>query len=130
MAKAGSRRQIYNRSTAFHQVWCGISDSREISLQIYRDDLVKVFLRHLVDAAGAGKSRIVDQEIDSTEGIHRGFDDCLATRHGRNAGGLGDRRATGSLDLIDNGLCDRCVAAATGGPTSQVVDNHLSAIAG
>src|SRR5882672_425940 len=72
VAKTGSRGQIHNRSAPFYQVRCRVFDSSKIPLQINRDDVVEVPLRHLVNATGTGKPRVVDQKIDSTEAIHGG----------------------------------------------------------
>ncbi len=88
---------------------------------------VPVLGAHLVEAAVAEDARVVDQDVELAVRVERGLDDLVAVFDGVV---VGDRLATGRLDLLDDRVCGAGAFAFAERGAAQVVDHHFSAAAG
>ncbi len=79
---------------------------------MHGDDGVELFLAGVGEHAVADDARVVDQNVETTEGVDRGLDQTGGLLPVGDVGTAGDGFTSGGGDLVDNGLRG---AAATRG---------------
>ena len=94
-----------------------------MTLQVHRQHRVQFFLTHIEDHAVAQDAGVVDDDIEPAEGIDGLLDHLLAGGEVGHVGVVGGRLAAGLLDLRDDLLCRRLLAAFAGGCAAEVVDD-------
>ena len=79
------------------------------SLDVNVVDEVPIRLLHVLEADVAQDTRIVDQDIDATEGINGRLDNVLSVL---DRVVVGDRLAACRADLVDDLVCGLCEAVS------------------
>ena len=80
---------------------------------------------HVVERLVAQDAGVVDHDVDPAEGVERALHDRRPALDGGDRVGVGDRLATGRLDLVDDPFGSTLVAAgAVDRPTEIVHDDQ------
>src|SRR5229473_2457392 len=94
------------------------------------DHHLPVDMRHAVEDAVAQYAGVVDDAVDAAEGLERGADDALGAGGVGDAVGVGDGRAAGGADLVDDllrGAGSGIAFAVRAG--AEIVDHDAAALA-
>ncbi len=101
--KTSSRSGVDNSSILlFPEYWPRSSGTLVCTLNMDGHNQIPVLVAHVLEADIPKNTGIVDQDIDSTEGLHGGFDDLVAVLDGIV---VGDCFAASGFDLINDDIC-------------------------
>ena len=85
---------------------------------------------HVAERLVAQDSGVVDDDVDTTEGVDRRLHDRRSALRGRHRVGVGDRLAAGRRDLVDDELGGADVGAGAVDRAAEVVDDDECAARG
>ena len=102
---------------------------RERALEVHLDDRVPLLLGHVGEHPVPQDAGVVDHDVQVAERLDRGVDQPLGALPRRDVVAVGDRLAAHPLDLLDHVLRRAEVAAGAVDVATEVVHDHLGALA-
>ena len=94
------------------------------------DDRVPLLLGHVGEHPVAQDAGVVDDDVQIAERLDRGVDEALGSLPAADTVAVGDGLAAHPLDLVDDLLGRRQVAAAAVDRPAEIVDDDLGTVLG
>ena len=102
----------------------------EMTLQVDADDRIPLGLVHREDHPVAQDAGVVDQHVETSEGVDGASDELAGLGEVGDVGTVGDRLTAHGLDFCNDLLGGTGVGAVPVGTTAQVVDHNLGPFTG
>ena len=101
----------------------------EGAAQVHGDDRVELLLGHVDEHPVAEDARVVDHDVEPSEGVDRRLDDAARSGVVRDVVGVGDRLTPQGRDLVHDLLCGAGVRARPIDGAAEIVDDHARTLA-
>ena len=108
----------------------GVPGRREGPLEVDPDDGVPLVLGHREQHPVAQDPGVADHDVEPAEGVDGLLHEGTGGSEVADVGGVGDRLAAGSGDLVDDVVGRPGVAAGAVALAAEVVDDDLGAVLG